>query len=157
MKVTYDILEPMPDLNASLDLLTGVFAPIYTENWVQNKAAEYGSPAFDMNVNVFANMWFSKAMRIFMAYGDNGKAAGYLIGVSFRPLTHQASIFQVEDWYARDYSEEVVKGLFEYMQTALRFIGVDELWVSHRQHTQVPPLDNIWRRQGATIIDRYVK
>lgn len=153
----YDMLEPLPDLNASLDLLTSVFAPIYTECWVHDKAPSRGNPPFDMNVNVFANMWFSKAMRIFMAYGDNGNAAGYLMGMAFRPLTHQASIFQVEDWYARDRNQDVVRGLFEYTQTALRFIGVDELWISHSQHEVVPPLDNIWRRQGSTIIDRYVK
>lgn len=153
----YDILEPLSDLNASLDLLTGVFAPIYTENWAQNKAQAYGNPPFDMNVNVFAHMWFSKVMRIFVVYGDNGKVAGYILGMVFRPLTHQASIFQVEDWYARNKDYEVVRGLFEYMQEALRFIGIDELWISHDQHEALPPLDSMWRRRGSAIIDRYVK
>lgn len=157
MSVRYDILEPMSDLNASLDLLTSVFAPIYTEHWVKDIAPTRDNRPFDMNVNVFANMWFSKALRIFMAYGDDGKAAGYLLGMAFRPLPYQASIFQVEEWYARNHNQEVVRGLFDYMQTALRFIGIDELWISHSQHEVSPVLDNIWRRQGSTIIDRYVK
>lgn len=153
----YDMLEPLSDLNASLDLLTSVFAPIYTENWAQNRAKLFGNPAFDMNVNVFAHMWFSKAMRIFVAYGDDGKAAGYLLGMVFRPLTHEASIFQIEDWYARNGNHDIICGLFEYMQEALRFIGIDELWISHDQHEALPVLDSMWRRQGSTIIDRYVK
>lgn len=153
----YDMLEPLSNLNASLDILTSTFAPLYTECWVRDKAPLRGNPPFDMNVNVFAQMWFSKAMRIFMAYDDAGQPVGYLMGMAFRPLTHQASIFQVEDWYAKEHSQDVIKGLFDYMQTATKFMGVDEIWISHSQREYVPSLDNTWHQQGATIIDRYVK
>lgn len=153
----YDTLDPLPDLNVSLEILTNTFAPLYTECWVQDKAPSRGNPPFDMNVNVFAQMWFSKAMRIFMAYDDAGQPAGYLIGMAFRPLTHQASIFQVEDWYAKNHDHTVVNGLFEFMQTAVKFMGVDELWISHSQHEMIPSLQNVWKQRGATIIDRYVK
>lgn len=155
--MNYDMLEPLADLNASLDLLTGVFAPIYTEHWVKDEAPLRGNPPFDMNVNAFAQMWFAKTLRIFIAYGDDKKVAGYLIGLVFRPLPYQASIFQVEDWYARENRQEVIDGLFEYMNTALRFMGVDELWISHNERRTTPRIDNMWRRLGATIIDRYGK
>lgn len=153
----YDLLEPESDLNVSLDMLTSVFAPIYTEHWLQVEAPLRGNPTFSMNVNAFAQMWFSKVLRIFVAYGDDKKLAGYLLGMSFRPLTYQANIFQVEEWYARDNNQEVVKGLFEYTQSALRFIGADELWISHNESVMPPPLDFAWRRKGAIIIDRYGK
>lgn len=156
MIVTYDMLEPLPDLNASLDLLTSVFAPLYTECWIKDKAPSRGNPPFDMNVNVFAQMWFSKAMRIFMAY-DSGAPTGYLLCMTFRPLTHQASILQVEDWYEKNNNTRVIVGLFDYMQTAAKFMGVDELWISHSNHEDTPKLNELWHKRGSTIIDRYVK
>lgn len=153
----YDTLDPLRDLNASLDILTTTFAPLYTECWVKDKAPSRGNPPFDMNVNVFAHMWFSRAMRIFMAYDDAGQATGYLMGMVFRPLTHQATIFQIEDWYAKERDQTVVDGLFDFMQTVIKFMGVDELWISHSSHEIIPPLRDGWRQRGATIIDRYVK
>lgn len=156
MSATYDALEPLRDLNASLDILTTTFAPIYTECWLKDKAPSRGDPPFDMNVGAFAQMWFSKAMRIFMAYGDDGKPVGYLLAMSFRPLTHQASILQIEDWYSRG-DEAVAQGLFDYAQTAAKFIGADEIWVSHSEHEDVPPLKPMWRKRGRTIIERHVK
>lgn len=152
----YDMLEPLSDLNASLDLLTGVFAPIYTEHWVKDEAPLRGNPPFDMNVNAFAQMWFAKTLRIFMAYEDK-RAAGYIIGLVFRPLPYQASVFQVEDWYARENNREVVKGLFDYLETGLKFMGIDELWISHNERMALPPVSHLWQRRGATIIDRYGK
>lgn len=153
----YDTLDPLPDLNASLDMLTATFAPLYTEHWVKDEAPLIGNPVFNMNVNVFAQMWFSKALRIFMAYDDAGKATGYLIGMAFRPLAYQASVFQVEDWYAKNDDAVVVDGLFEFMQTALKFMGVDELWISYSRHQRIPTLPAPWHKRGTTTIDRYVK
>lgn len=151
----YDLLEPLTDLNASLDLLTNVFAPLYTESWVQEKAQYHNGAKFDINIGAFAQMWYSKIMRIFIAYDSNDKAVGFLLGISLRPLTHNRSIFQVEDWYAKD--TQVVDGLFGYMQTALKFIGADELWVSHNERIVPPAITGAWQRRGATIIDRYTK
>lgn len=156
MEIKYDMLEPLPDLNASLEMLTSTFAPIYTEAWVKDTAAAYGNPPFDMNVNVFAQMWFSKAMRIFMAYED-GVPVGYLLGMTFRPLTHRTAVFQIESWYAKDRRQDVINGLFDYMQTAVRFIGIDELWIAHNQHETVPPLQAFWHKRDTSVIDRYVK
>lgn len=153
----YDLLEPLSDLNASLDLLTNVFAPIYTDSWIQDKAQFYGNAQFDINIGAFTQMWFSKIMRIFMAYDDSGKTVGYMLGITLRPLTHRRSIFQIEDWYAKDRNQEVIDGLFDYMQTALKFIGADELWISHNERIMPPAIGNGWHRRGAFIIDRYVK
>lgn len=156
MSIRYDMLEPLSDLNASLDLLTNVFAPLYTECWARDKAMSHNQP-FDMNVNVFANMWFSKAMRIFMAYDDSGQGVGYLLAMSFRPLTYQASILQVEDWYSKNHDAQMVAGLFDFMQTAAKFMGVDQIWISHNEHEPFPVLHSIWHKRGCTVIDRYVK
>lgn len=147
------MLEPLSDLNASLDMLTSTFAPLYTESWVKRKAALYGGKQFDMNVNVFANMWFSRALRIFMAYED-GKPVGYILAMLFRPLTHQSSIMQLEDWYG---APGVLRQLFEYTETAAKFIGIDEIWISHNAHEEAPALSSDWRKRHTTVIDRYAK
>ena len=47
--------------------------------------------------------------------------------------------------------------LFDYMQTALKFMGVDELWVSHGQYENVPQLHDSWRKRGYSTIDGYTK
>lgn len=154
MSYSYDMLEPNDDLNVALDELTKVFAPLYAENWVKNKAKERGNPPFDMNVNVFAQMWFRKALRIFMAYDDEaGKPVGYLIGIAFRPLQYQSNIFQVEDWYG---TNDVVTGLFDYTKQAMRFMGTDELWISH-DATQWYPAPQDWHKGADTVISRYTK
>lgn len=150
----YDLLEPPADLNEALDTLTRVFAPLYTKSWAEEKAARKGNPPFDMNVNVLVSMWFSKALKIIMAYDDDGSPAGYLMGMVFRPLPYRATVFQVEDWYAQTLRAETITGLFDYLQNALRFIGADELWVSHGEGEWVPPLA-AWKKTGKTEIDCY--
>lgn len=153
----YKMLSPMEDVSASLDYLSEQFAGIYTESWYQDKASHHPGKEYQMNVGVFADMWMRRALRIFMAY-ENGKPCGYLIGMLFRPLTHQASVFQVEDWYAQNKNAEVVEGLFKYMLQGLEFIGVDEIWVAHGEDETYPALPAThWRDRSGTIIDRHVK
>ena len=67
MSYRIDILEPDSDINVALDDLTREFAPLYTASWVNEKQRIYGKP-FDMNVQTFAQLWFTKALKIFMAW-----------------------------------------------------------------------------------------
>lgn len=151
----FDLFEPQSDLNAALDALTEKFAPLYTESWIKEKAPKKGNPPFDMNVNVFANMWLSKALRIVLAYDDNRKPCGYLMGMTFRPMAYRATVFQVEDWY--DGGDEKIKdGLFDYLYTMLKFIGADELWIMHGRGEQ-PIYSDAWSLVGTTITDCYKK
>lgn len=156
MMLTYESLMPVDDPQASLDLLTDKFAKIYTESWFAEKAAQHPGKQYNMNVNVFAHMWMQKALRIFLAY-DNGQPCGYLIGMMFRPLTHQTTVFQVEDWYAKDKREDIVYGLYDYMQTAADFLSVDELWIAHGANETYPALQSKWKDKGGTMIDCYVR
>lgn len=154
---SYDLFEPSADLNASLDMLTAKFAPIYTESWVKEKAPKKGNPPFDMNVNSFANMWFSKAMKLVVAYNDMHEICGYLLGIVFTPMTYKATVFHVEDWYDKGIPE-VRDGLFTYIQNAMRFLGVDEVWVSHSMNEIVPAcMLNNWNLVGTTYVDCYKK
>lgn len=139
---TYDLLEPTNDTDESLKKLTDVFAPLYTASWVAEKSKLYGNPPYSMNVGAFAALWMGKSMKIFMGYRDM-RPAGYIVGILFRPFTHQRSIFQIDDWFAPD-DDELLKGMFDYMQDAVRIIGVDEIHISMGPHDKQPPLKPIW-------------
>lgn len=152
--ITYDLLEPSEDLNASLDSLSKRFAPLHSESWAKNKAAAYDRP-YDVNVGVLSAMWMDKSLRIFMAY-DDGKPVGYLTGIVFRPIPYRASVFQVEDWYARG-NEDIEDGLFSYLRGVLRILGCDELWVAQGTSERLPQIPAGWRRANAFIHYRYVK
>lgn len=152
---TYDILEPVDNADESLNKLTQIFAPLYTASWVAEKSKLYGDPPYNMNVGVFAGMWMSKAMRIFIGYRDM-KPAGYILGILFRPFTHQRNIFQVDDWFAPD-DPELLHGMFNYMQDALRFMGVDELHISLGPHDQMPPIGARWGEARQTRTVQFIK
>ncbi|MBD5584550.1 MAG: hypothetical protein HDQ88_05665 [Clostridia bacterium] len=151
----YELLEPARNLDEALDTLTKVFAPLYTQSWVKEKAAAHEDAPFDMNVGVFANMWFSKALKLIIAY-DGEHPVGYLMGMVFRPLPYQAQVFQIEDWYA-DGKQDVADGLFNYAREAAKFLGTDEIWVSHSEKELYPLLGGDWQITGKTVIDRYVR
>lgn len=148
---TYDILEPGDNPEESLDKLTSIFAPLYTASWVAEKAKLYGDPPYSMNIAAFATLWMSKALRIFIGYRDM-RPAGYIVGILFRPFTHERRVFQVDSWYAPD-DPELLAGLFDYMQNAMRFIGIDELHISMGPYDKLPPLGSYWQeaRQMRTV------
>lgn len=155
MMYTFDILEPGPDQNAALDGLTRIFAPLYAESWMKEKAPARGNPPYDMNVGAFASMWFANSMRIFVAYDEHREAQGYLLGMMFRPLTHNVSIFQIEDWYLRDAS--MTQALFDHVYSVLKYMGVDELQISWSGNERYPLPPATWKPGGNTHVDRFTK
>ena len=152
--MNYDMLEPSADPNASLDALTKVFSPLYTESWTREKAPKRGI-AFALNVGAFANLWLSKSLRIFIAYDDNQKPQGYLIGMLYRPLTHNVNTFQIEDWYMRN--GQSTRGLFDHVYSVLRYMGVDEVQITHQREEYFTPSEEKWRRQDDKITSVFTK
>lgn len=151
--ITYDILEPSSDYNASLDGLSKYIGKIYAESWAHDKQETYKKP-FDLNIAAFARMWFDHSLKIFLAM-EGEEVQGFLVGIVFRPLPYNATVFQVEDWYSE--SVAVVKGLFEYAQNAIRFIGCDELWVADRADREPLISGGIWKLANTFRLHRYVR
>lgn len=152
--VTYDIFEPGTDVNASIDSLNTNIGPIYAESWVKDKQPDYGKP-FDMNVAAFVQMWLSNGIKLFVAMEDK-KVVGYLIGMVFRPLPYNATVFQVEDWYARG-DKEVEQGLFDFAMNAIRFIGCDEILIADRADRKPLVRGNGWKESNTYLYHRFVK
>ena len=149
--IDYDILLPDPDYNKALDQLNEALESLYVESWVADKQEAYGKP-FNMNLASFVQMWVNSALKIFLAR-DNGKVVGFMVGMVFRPLPYDASVFQVEDWYSKD--PAVVKGLFDYAMQAVKFIGCDEIWVADRADRE--PLVTGWKEANRFMFHRYVR
>lgn len=151
--ITYDILEPDADYNKALDSLSEQVGALYAESWAKDKQETYKKP-FSMNIAAFAQMWFSHALKLLVAKED-GKAIGFLVGMVFRPLPYDATVFQVEDWYAL--KEEAERGLFDYMEKAVRFIGVDEIWVADKADREPKVKSSVWKEENKFLFRRYVR
>lgn len=150
----YELLEPNADPNASIDLLVRVFSPLYTESWTREKAPARGI-SFDLNVGAFVNLWLSKALRIFIAYNDSNQPAGYLLGMLYRPLTHNVNVFQIEDWYMKDGHN--TRELFEHVYSVMPYMGVDELQIQHRNDEYFTPVNDKWRKADELVTARFVR
>ena len=156
MNIYCDIFEPTSDANASLEQLAEKFSGLYGEAWDKDKRAYYSRP-FEPNIPAFARMWLDKTLKLFMAYDrDTGKSVGYLVGMVFRPLPYQASVFQIEDWY---HGGNLIVGsaLFDYMKQALRFLGCDEIWITDLPGRLPDLVDATWKQHNTFTMHRYVK
>lgn len=151
---TVDILEPDSDVNVAVEKLGSVIGRLYQESWHTDKEPLYQKP-FSLNAEVFARMWFSKALKIFIAYDEKHEAVGYLLGLVFRPLPYEASVFQVEDWFTRG-NIELERQLFDHATQAIRYIGCDEIWVSDHAD-RVPHVSSVWKQRGSFTFRRYLK
>ncbi len=154
MAIYCDIVEPGNDLNVALQKLSSEFAAMYGECWEKEKKAHY-KKAYSPNIGAIARMWFEKTMKLFFAYdSQTNKPVGYMIGLVFRPLPYESTVFRIEDCYG---SPEAKQALYAYMKQAVRFLGVDEMWVTDAPNL-IPDLsDTSWRRDGEFIMHRYIK
>lgn len=153
MSYRYDLLEPNTDRNKAIDDLTAAIGMLYAESWNRDKESTYRKP-FSLNFAAFTQLWFSSALKLFVAYDDD-KPVGFLIGMVFRPLPYDASVFQVEDWYSAGI-DELERGLFDYAMHALRFIGCDEVWVADKVDRS-PAAMKGWRESNTFLYHRFIK
>jgi len=155
MAYYFDILEPTENFDESLDALTKNLGTLYMESWENDKRNIYNRP-FNLNIATFAHLWFSKSLKLFIAYEEGtDKAVGFIIGMVFRPLPYEASVFQFEDWYMGG-DKQMEKDMFKYATDAIRFIGCDELWVADRAD-RMPPIAGGWKEENNFQFRRYTK
>lgn len=101
-------------------------------------------------------MWYAKTLKIFIAYDERHEPVGYLIGMVFRPLPYEASVFKVEDWYTRG-DTRLEEALFAHAAQAIRYIGCDELWVADDAGDRIPPVPVAWVEENKFTLRRYKK
>lgn len=155
MAYYFDILEPTENFDESLDALTNALGKLYLESWEADKKDIYKRP-FNLNIPTFAHLWFSKSLKLFMAYEEGtNNPVGFAIGMVFRPLPYEANVFQFEDWYTGN-DKKMEKELFEYVTNAIRFIGCDEIWVADRAD-RVPLVSGGWKEANTFMFHRYLK
>ena len=154
MAAFVDILDPVDNPADAVERLRSAIADIYQEAWDKQLKPTY-KRNFSLNVHIFAQLWYQKALKVFIAYDTQRNPVGFLIGTVYRPLSYDASVFQVETWYARD-GEETKNQLFEYASNALRFIGCDEVLVMDTPEDTVPLMPK-WKESHRFTMHRYTK
>ncbi len=155
MAVTYDILEPTKDFDSAVERLNSVAGKLYAESWARQHEPIYHKP-FALDAQSFVSMWMNRGLKVLVAYDEKQEPVGYLLGIVFRPMTYDSSIFMVEDWYVRDNRTDVLDGLFGYMEQAIKFIGCEEVRITTSKTDRVPRLSG-WKPDAEFIMTRYVK
>lgn len=157
MKYTFDILEPSQDIDKALKDLQETMAELYAEGWTKVNAPLYGK-SFDLNITTFAQMWFSKGLKIFLAFEEGSrKPIGYVLAITYRPMAYNSQILQIEDWYLRGDDPAGVDAMFQYVSDASKFFGADELWIGRAQLERVPTIPVRWKEAGTFHNTRYVR
>lgn len=152
-----DILEPDIDLNKAIDTLGRVLGPMLGKAW-ENKRKAYDDKPFNLNVNVFTQLWINKDMKIFVAYddNDNNNVVGFLTGTVYRPMQYSARVFQIQDWYTGN-RPEVEKALFSFLSEAVKFLGTDEILISNTEGEGIPNIPGNWKEETVITTRRFVK
>lgn len=153
-----EFLEPDKDLNVALDRLAATVGALYRDCWNNTKRDTYSQP-FNMNIQAFTSMWFSKALKIFVAYDAVTRVpVGFLAGMVFRPIPYEANVFQIEEYYAMGGLEDKVEPLLiDHAAQAMKYLGTDEVWVSRDSKGIAPRLPAGWKLSNEFTLYRYVK
>lgn len=140
---TVELVEPKPnDIDASVKMLRDRIFPAYARWWSQHIARD-GAHAFNPPIQHFINMWFSGSMKIFMA-SEPGAVTGMLIGMVYRPMQYEASVFGIMDFFADNSDAE--RALFDHVLQAVRILGCNEIWFDKRYSRDDPELPPEWKK-----------
>lgn len=151
----YDILEPDENLEIASDNFNRIIGRLYYQSYEANKRAVYNKP-FDLNVQGLTGMWFTKLMKVFIVYDRNNQEVGFLAGMCFRPMSYNAALFQIEDWYVEPGHEAALAGLFDHVLAAVRILGIDEIIVNDSADRTIN-FGPRWKKVNSFKMDRYVK
>lgn len=131
-KIKY-VVKRMPEQPEDLQkFIIDDFGPLLDKYWKTYGEELYGKP-INFEMSTFIHGWLSQAAFLLIAY-ENEKAVGFVIGMKFRPIFYQAHILQLERWYAD--RDDVVTGMFEYINNILDILGTDEVYVTEFSHGQ---------------------
>lgn len=129
-KYKYVVKNVPKDAAAMEKFVIDEFGPLIETYWDTYGKALYGKPiAFDMNTFVMA--WVGGSVFLLMVYDEDGEAVGFMVGMKFRPIFYETHILQIERWYGPD--EEVVDGMFDYVNKIVDIMGVHEVYVTRFQ------------------------
>lgn len=153
-----DILEPSKDLNVAVDQLGTKIGGLYSEAWNKHMRPKYSNKPFNLHASVFVNMWLAGGLKVFVVYDQQDNSpVGFLIGMTFRPLPYEASIFQIEEWYTKDEHKAAEKVLLDHVVSAIRYMSCDEIWTPGDNDGNAPDLGGKWKQSNKFNRYRYTK
>lgn len=153
-----DILEPSKDLNVAVDQLGTKIGGLYSEAWNKHMKAKYNDKPFNLHAAVFVNMWLAGSIKVFVVYdGNDNSPVGFLVGMVFRPLPYEASVFQIEEWYTKGDNIEAERVLLDHVVGAIRYLACDEIWAPGGNDGVAPILGGKWKVANTFSRYRYTK
>lgn len=146
----YKFIEPPRDNQKAVAFMQDTMMPLLMEYWEKEGLSQF-KRTFNFNVVSFVQMWLMGSLLIIIAY-DNGKPAGFILGLRFVPVLFDARALQIEVSYTP--TEELRKGIYEYLMTIVGFMGIDELWADPES---LPDGVVTWPVASGYSVTRYVK
>lgn len=134
-------LEKVPGSAAdAARFITEKFLPLHKASWDKEKKPLQGYD-YDPNISAIMQMWIGGALKIVMLYAAGTDPVGYLLALDYRPITHNARLLQVEDYYVDEaYSGRGEKALIAFVQEMASMTGCHEIRLAEQGDT-APQLD----------------
>lgn len=154
MAITYKYIDPpSPEDNPQIavNFMKDTLVPLLQEYWEKEGNAFWGKP---LNVNVISliQLWYTDSLVVVVAY-DNGKPAGFFLGIRFSHLLFNIRAIKIELCYAP--TDEMKRGIIQYLTEIAKFMSVNELWVDGNLDKALAT--TAWEKKNVFDTIRYVK
>jgi hypothetical protein len=118
MAVTCRILEPTGDPKVDVNTLASNVGTLLDQFWKDRGKAWYGEEEWHVQAVPLAQLWMDRTMKIVCAEED-GKPAGFLLGLHLSPLFTRSTQLHVEAYYGT--TPEVDRALLDYLRQMFGF------------------------------------
>lgn len=149
-KIRYEYMDMPKTTEQAVSFMQNQLMPLIDEYWDKRGKDIYEKP-LRFNVMSFVQMWMLGGCVLVMAY-DGDKPVGFLLGIRFTPILFKAAVVQTEVWYG--VTDEVERGLFEYLSTITKFMDVEEIWVMSDVGSEA---HMNWNKRATFTVDQYVR
>jgi hypothetical protein len=148
MAVTCRILEPQGDPRRDVETLALNVGSLIDGFWKKSGRAWYGPAEWSVQALPMAQLWLDRSMVIISA-SEDGKPAGFLMGIHLGPLFTSQKAFHVEAYYG--VTPEAEKAILDFLKDAFRFFEDRQLVLPRYDENDAPVLEDVnWKVHART-------
>jgi hypothetical protein len=118
------MLESAGDARQDVEMLAKYVGPLIDAFWRDRGHAWYGTGDWSVQAVPLAQLWMDRTMVIVVAE-DDGKPAGFLLGIHLTPLFTKYSVFHVEAYYGT--TPEADKAMLDFLRQMFGFTNDHQL------------------------------
>lgn len=149
------LLEPIQSrLEESYDLFMRDLLPVYERYWEEEMQSIYEHP-FSPAVQSLFPLWINGTVKAVVAR-DGGNVRGFVVGQVYRPMTYEARVFHVNDYYFNN-DTNVKDELQQFILGMLPVLGCGEIWAETRGHLSFDVSRPEWRVAAPYTVRRWVR